>query len=477
MIIVHAILDLLFLIVKETFEMMGDFIVSAVPYRRQVKHTADFDTPDNQFKRTDKDNGFCIGTWFTSNKVANSHAICIAGTGGGKSTVFAYPSLLQATNCSFVIHDCSEQLFNDVSGALAAKGMDIKVIDYSNPNSDCFNVIGACKTREDLEKIIGVAMEHAQAGENDYWQQSARNLVTYFATMIWEYAPDEFKNIPNILHMLSVFSYAPERIDRWIVAHVRNEFDLSEYKSICSTPQKTLLCSLSTAKNALAVYASENIQKITSNTTFDFDEFRSPTKPVALFICNSPSTAHHFKSVSSTIIQSFMNHILEKPPAKGSANIMFMLDESAVLKIKGLSSFLSLSRKYNISVATLWQEYSQIESLYGKEEALNIFSNCNLKIFLPCSKPLATCTMLEKLLGDFNYLSEDGKTVHTRKLLTAQEIFQLDKILVLNSNRRPVLIPPEPFYVQPHLVKQTKIPKYKIEQKDTISKPPLLSFP
>ena len=63
--------------------------------------------------------------------------------------------------------------------------------------------------------------------------------------------------------------------------------------------------------------------------------------------------------------------------------VRFLIDECRNIgKIPNLSIYLATCRKYRITIAPIFQNYSQIEELYGKEGANSIVSNCDAFLFL-----------------------------------------------------------------------------------------------
>jgi type IV secretory pathway TraG/TraD family ATPase VirD4 len=469
------LLQIILNIVTSVFEFCIDIFceigVAVIPAKRKQNYNADF---GKAVEILDTDGaGFQVCTWSTSMKASNSHAICIGATGSHKSTSTCFIQLLKAHTGSYVIHDCTREIFTATAPALAQAGYIIKVLDYTSENSEAFNFLAKCKTIIDVEKGIATIFSNNIAGHPDYWTQSAEAITCFFAKVLWRHADKQFVHMASVLNMLHVFSFgAEEFIDAWIVRHCTLQ-EINEYKSFCSTPPNTMQSTLSTAKTVLSIYANENIQRLSSFDTISFQDFRS--SKVALFLCSSPGTAHHFRSISASFITSFFNHILDHLPAQNDLNITFLLDESSLLKIP-LSSFLSLSRKFKVSVLTLWQDYNQIEHLYGKFEASNIFSNSALKIFMPGFKPLDTCMMLEKLLGRYSVLDEDGSTQRTLDLLSAQEIYQLNKILVLNGHNKPILLPVVPYFKQRSLNKLLQLPASNTTTKLPTGQPPILQF-
>lgn len=72
---------------------------------------------------------------------------------------------------------------------------------------------------------------------------------------------------------------------------------------------------------------------------------------------------------------------LDNPELK--VPVRFLIDECAnVGKIPNLDKILATCRKYRISVVPIFQNYSQVVQVYGKEIANNIIFNCDTFVFL-----------------------------------------------------------------------------------------------
>jgi type IV secretory pathway TraG/TraD family ATPase VirD4 len=272
--------------------------------------------------------------------------------------------------------------------------------------------------------------------------------------------------------MIQVFSFAPQKLDRWILAHCSEQI-LTQYKSQCAVPPKTMQCTISTALTTLHIYTTDKVQRITNETNFSLATLRS--EGGVLYLTGSPSSAYHYRAVYAILIQSFFNEILHTDVANDDHDLMFLLDEIGNVTIPGLPSFLSLCRKRRCSVATLWQDTTgQIVRNYGKDGSTTILANSAVKAFLPGPKSVEVCAMLERLCGKFNF-EEDGH-VKTRDLLTAQEAYQTKDIILLDNNEPPLLIKPYPFYEDRTLLKRSQIAPYYPDTEDTFSDTVLIDF-
>ena len=470
--IIKSILEAILEIVSGICTVFIELLMELFKPSRITEYTAEWGEIRYQFHK--KGDGFRIGyAWGNSLIESNNHLICLGGSGSKKSSCICYPTLLQSHDTSYVIFDTSRELYT-TSGYLNKKGYDIFRMDYDDyKQSIGFNGLGNCSNETDVSRIVQTITKNSLEGSTyDYWAQSGEQLAGFFATALFLHADPLYVNFSNVLNMLQVFSYDPERIGLWII-RTGNKRLLEKFKSISATPEKTLQSSVATAINSLSIYGSPNIAAITSQTTLAFEQFRQ--KRTALFISGSPSMTQYCRGVSASFFESFFSFILQKLPEPGSLNITFLIDEANTMRLGSLPQILELGRKFRISVATLWQDFNQVEQIFGKHQAANILANSKLKAFMPSGQPLATCRMLEELLGRYSFEDNNGG-LRSRELLNAQEIFQLKKILVLNGNEKPLLLEPKPYFLSSKLKKYTEMPPFQLGNTNLLSDPPLLQF-
>ena len=473
--VIKFIFETLESIVSGILEASFDIIKALLTKERKTEYTAEFGQLNDQLQR--KGGGFRIGyKWGNDLLDSNNHLICLGGSGSKKSTCVCFNTLLQSNDSSYVVFDCSRELYNGTAAYKYSNGNDYNVYKFDLDNymeSIGFNWIQKCDSESDVSRFSQVLIKNSiEDAPYDYWAQSSENLISFFTYVLSLYAEPEYVNMANVLNMIQVFSFDPKRIDRWIIG-TGNERLINRYKSIVSTPEKTLQSSIATATNTLAIYNNPNIAAITSKDTLSFDEFR--TRKTILYINGSPSMIQYAKGICACFFESFFAHILQNLPGKNDLNITFLIDECATMKLLTLPKILELGRKYRISVATLWQDYGQIEHIYGNNQASNILANSKLKAFMPSGQPLATCKMLEALLGRYSF-RDDKDILRTRELLNAQEIFQLKKILLLNGNNKPLLIEPHPYFESAKLRRLAELPIHQITNPVPLQVPPFLNF-
>lgn len=469
--IVKVLFDIVYFIFNEVFTIILALILSLVQPKRKTEFDSEF-IPTNKIL-SKQETGFCLtGDYCLSITDSYKNAIALGGSGSGKTSTVLINSILKMCkgNSSLIINDPSGELRINTSGALIENEYFVMALNYNSLTSECYNPLYRCKTISDIQKLSSLLVRNTLGDAKDpFWNKSAEAIMSLFIRYLIFHAEPEYQTLYNVVHLINVFAGNPEKIDLLIVK-ARDEKMLSEYKAFVAYGDKTLSSVLATAKASLTLFTDEVVASITSIDTIDFSEFRR--KKVALFINNSVPDMHYYGALSSLFFQQFFNEILIRIPSKNDNNIFFLLDEASSMYLPALSTTISNIRKYNSGILLIYQDYHQLEHIYGAYEAKNISANCFAKVYLP-GQPIETCKMLETTLGKFEYLDEN-EVRHTRQLMTADEIRMTDKAIVLIGNKPPIHAKLNPYYNSWKLNTKTKLSPYEPECKICFEVPPLI---
>ena len=124
--------------------------------------------------------------------------------------------------------------------------------------------------------------------------------------------------------------------------------------------------------------------------------------------------------------------------------VRFLIDECAnVGKIPNLDKILATCRKNRLSVVPIFQNYSQVVQVYGKEIANNIISNCDTFVFLGGSDDETlkiVCNHLGKeTVQTLSYGNSKGKMASTsvnkqsvgKELMSRINVEQMSNVMCL----------------------------------------------
>ena len=235
------IIDIIFEICNEL--IIGSFwlITSLFENQKKTEYNADFTPVSNILRK--RDTGFCLdGKFCLSETESYKNALILGGSGSGKSSTVLINSALYMMhgNSSLIFNDPSHEIRLLVSGALEQAGYTIKVIDYSDERSECFNPLHRCKTISDIQKLTSLLVRNALGEAKDpFWNKSSEALLSLLIRYLIFYCDEKYRTMYNVLHLVNVLAGNPEKIDKLIVC-AKDEKLLSEYKAFIAFGDKTL---------------------------------------------------------------------------------------------------------------------------------------------------------------------------------------------------------------------------------------------
>lgn len=472
--LVNILLSALAGIIEAVVDVFVGGIISLVPARRNTEFNADF-LPVGK-KLSGSENGFCL-TGNRSLTIHDSYSNCLVlgGSGAGKSASILIPCILKmAAHSSLVIHDPSGELLEKTSGAVIALGGDVKILNYSKPEvSEKYNSLERAQSISDTKKISKLVV-HSSFGQSKdpFWNTSAEALISLFAGYLLNYAPKQFCNLYNVLHLINVFSSNPEKTDVLFI-RTKDQILISEYKAWVAYGDKVLMSIIATARAALSVFSDPSVAMVTSSDTINFESFRK-TRTV-LYINNSIKDMRYYSVISAIFFEQFFGEIMSKTQKSGELPIFFLLDESSSLYLGNtLPVAISNIRKSGSGILQVYQSYSQISDMYGAPQARNITANSYSKVYLS-GQPIEVAQELEAIFGKYEYTDETDKQ-RVRPLMTADEIRQTSKSVILCGNHAPILTKMVPYYHQPKLKRLSEIPPVIRSKAEVLSAPPLIQF-
>ena len=427
--------------VKFLFEAL-ELLVSSIPKKKEGYH-ASFGSASTLLSAGYK--GFCLtGNKNLSIKNSYQNALVVGGTGVGKSSIVLLPSLYTMEG-SFIVHDPSGELFTKSAGPLISRVYEVKVLNFSNSGKSAgYNPIIRAKTSSEINKLASMLVNNAlgNGSKDPFWNTQAVSLLSMFITILKK-QDSKYQNLFNVRHLLNNLGGNPERIDK-LFSDYADDALFSEYKSFLSYDDKVKTGVTATCKAALQIFTDENVAKITSFDTLNFEDFRN--KKVALFIQNSVADQKYFSVLTSLFFEQFFSYTMSRFSTENEQDIFFLIDEASSLNLPTLQLAVANVRKHRAGIMLVVQDFNQIVHQYGKNQADAIKSNCFAKLYFT-AQSLETTKELEQILGKFEYLDKD-KHKQIRSLLTSDEIrkMPIDRALLLCGHFDPIYVKLCPYY-------------------------------
>ena len=370
------------------------------------------------------------------------HTLVIGSTGNGKSQCVVEPMIesLGRKGESMIITDPKGELYRDHANFLRSKGYNIIILNFRDPQmGNAWNPLaipydlykqGNEDKAIELLKDVSFNMVNDPKANDPFWGNASMGYFNGLALGLFQDAEEKYININSINYMAAV---GEEKMG------MNSNFSTEYFnlKGKDSTPynfaKSTITGPTETRTSVLSVF-SEKMEKFTTQKNLsqmlsysDFDMHKIGTEKTALFVVihDEKTTYHPLATIFLKQAYEVLVDVAHKSP-KGKLPIRtnFILDEFANMPpLKDVTAMVSAARSRNIRFTFIIQGFSQLNDVYGKEQADTIKGNCGNKIFIN-SSDLAD---LDEIIGRCDIvISSLPQYDKTRNILT-QKQFELMK--------------------------------------------------
>lgn len=414
-----------------------------------------------------RNTGYAIGKYRLSEADSGKSKIVIGPSGTGKSTMF-FLNTLFASKGNFVVLDVSGELLKTTGAALQERGYTISVI---NPNSaedstDGWDPFKALKnSSESTKSFASLLINNTMSKTSDvFWNLSSINLLALFMDFILEAFEEKHHTMYFLKYLLQRFAGDQELFDR-LFAKYASDTTFNAYKAFIASDTKIVTGVLANCQAALGVFDSQDVIRVTSNHTFSMEDFISQEKQV-VFIQNSVLSQEFLRPVNSLYFYFFFETLMRKPRSKDAPMCYFLIDEAASIRLGSMLPLCLVNlRKARGSIFLGVQSYQQLETLYSREDAINILQNCHIKVFLR-NLDIHFSKTISDMLGEYTYQDTKSETDRNRKLITPDSIRAMKEqecLLFVGAERGVFLKKVLPWYSIRKYRKLSELPPLEFE--------------
>lgn len=376
--------------------------------------------------------------------------VTIAPPGSGKSQCHVIPNLLQ-WKAPAVVLDVKGEIYALTSKWRAANvGPVYRFAPTDAARSHHYNPLALVSDAADqvwqesrfLADMFIVPSAGA-SGENNFWDTSAKSLVTAAIAYVCHMLPRERRNMSELLNVI----HGGEPFKKMITG-LRAAVDVAPMMragtSIAEMEPKTKANILSTVQTSFQAWEDVPIEKVTDRCDWSPLDLRSGSMRghPTVYICLRPHEIEAYISILRVFIAQHIRLLTSTEPTERDRSkvlpILFLLDELPRLgRMPPVASAIEIGASYGLRVWMFAQSLGQLQEAYPNADGM--ISSCAVRIYLNPSGADGLADKLSNELGSVTNLADGTQ----KPLVAANELAGpkwADKQLVLAAGTRPARI-------------------------------------
>lgn len=335
----------------------------------------------------------------------DAHSLIIGSTRCGKTRTVVLQTIgaLGLAGESMVMADPKGELYNYTQPYLKRLGYKVVAIDFKNPlKSDGYNflqpIIDAVN-ENNLSKAVGCAWDLTRSlvgeakGEKIWNQGEASIIASCILSVVYDNKDQpEYQNMTNVYYFIYEMCKSPDNPkDKMSIVKYMNELKETnpDHPAIGLiaiseiAPERTRGSFYTAALTTLNLFTNPHIYAMTSHS--DFNPKTVGQEKTAVFIILPDEKATYYPLASLFCSQNY-GALVELADSLGGRlpiRTNFILDEFGnFTEIPDFTKQLTVGGGRGCRFNLFLQSFSQLEKVYGKEDAKTIKSNCENWIYL-----------------------------------------------------------------------------------------------
>lgn len=332
-----------------------------------------------------------------------SHNLVVGTTGSGKTQVITLPMTKLSIKAgeSFLVNDVKGEIFKSVSGLLKSENYNVIAIDFNTVKyGNNWNPLTLAYNSFKNGDIDGTTKELMNAGyylyfknkESDFWVNAAIDYFVGIALYLFQNAQEAEINLESIYSLGNEIDNKPTEFLKSLDKESTIYYLLN---TTLKSPADTRGGILATFNQGLKKYiAKPNLLNMLSVTDFDFNLIDK--EKTAIFIISGTNDDYE------NFIPFFVNQVINCIADDNKKRFNILLDEfDTMLPIKDFSKLINHSRSKNVNITAIIRSFTDLETVYGEEQA-NIIKMCFSKIIYLLSNDLKTLEEISAICGNKN---------------------------------------------------------------------------
>jgi type IV secretion system protein VirD4 len=372
---------------------------------------------------------------------SEAHTLIMGSTGSGKTTRLINPliKILAKKGESMILTDPKGELYEENAAMLMSKGYNIVLLNLRNPEKgNAWNPLtlpyqlykeGSDKANELLSDLAR-SLLHDDKTDDPFWQNSSADYFTALSLGLFEDAKEEEINLNSISYMSAVGE------EKYGGSNYSKEYFSSKDPSkpiyinasgTINAPQDTKNSILSVFRQKIKIFATtEHLSEMLSYSDFDMKEIGRRKTAVFIIIQDEKKTYHALATVFIKQCYETLIDVAQDNKGKLPIRTNFILDEFANMPpLRDVTTMITAARSRQIRFNLVIQNFSQLNQVYGADDAETIKGNCANLVYL-MSKELKALEEISKLCGDQKVKGKGDKEPDKEKpLISISELQRL----------------------------------------------------
>ncbi len=326
----------------------------------------------------------------------NNNVLVVGGSGSGKTKSISEPMLLENMSSTQVVTVTKRRIVNQYKNLFRKRGFVVQDLNLAKPERGdvTYDPLHYIRNQQDIIHLAEAVVMMGETGEGDnaYWYHSAVSLhMAEIACVLMTVENPTYADVLELHRRIRILG----RSER-IATNVDQVFwDLetrdpgclavTAWKTFHQLPVRTACCVYSTLNTALdSVFTPELQEQIASKPSVDFTSLA--TRKTILFVTSSAvnPAMHCFVNLFyAQMFKSLFEYAEDRPNGRLPIPVQVLCDDFATgSRILNFPEYISVFREKQISVILLLQSESQLESIYGPQDATTIINNCDTYLYL-----------------------------------------------------------------------------------------------
>jgi type IV secretion system protein VirD4 len=436
-------------------------------------------------------------------RMQESHVFLLAPTGVGKTSRIIVPALLREYGSrSLFINDTKGELVEMTIGHLAEYHQCFVFAPTEPRTSHHYNPLVHVHDMNDAEALANCLIDNTGKSREEFWNSAPKLLVASTVLHLRSTEPNApFSRLIDLLcsTKLEDMETLFRRSSSPLVKKVATAFfqHLQKNDRLAGSIMVEMMTRFFRFNNP-------DIQEVTSSNDLNFT--RMVDNPTALFLSIPEDEAQRLEPLSACFIMQMMSSMVKRatnsPGRRLPRDFVFYLDEFCNAGvIPKFTRYISTVRSRGIAFVLAVQDFGQLRDTYGENGRETILANCMTQIVFPGCGLQETRFYSEKLgkttvqtvsqseRGSSQWPSDSTRTYTQgetqRDLMAPNELRTMEEgtLLVFISKYHPLLVQNTPYYQDPELLAEVRIPYTPSASRVTVTPvpseppPPVIGLP